>query len=94
MFNDPKIGEVSIQAYHIAEPGEHDEEEPVQPKWAFYHIMKNGRSNGRILASFHAQKIKKTNKRIPHEVHESCPIVTEWIANKILLPIYAIRNLP
>lgn len=59
MFNDNKVGDIVIQALYMASDKEYDPTNLIEPNWTFHHIIKNGKSNGRILASFYVQKMSK-----------------------------------
>lgn len=48
----------------------------MRPRWAFYHILKDGKSMGRVLASFIAQKMKKNYKKDGPMLIE--PVVTDF----------------
>ncbi|EGR29195.1 hypothetical protein IMG5_161110 [Ichthyophthirius multifiliis] len=67
----------------------------VLPEYQFYHIIKNGISNGRILACF--QLIRKEQQTIKYMNNENIGKIlddNQFYLTQIQLPVIGIRNLP
>lgn len=65
------------------------------PSFQYYHIMKDGCSQGRIFAAFHLYKLpKKKNDFDPNEFRRAVDLTHDSIVSKIEFAFVGVRNLP
>ncbi|EAR93381.2 C2 domain protein (macronuclear) [Tetrahymena thermophila SB210] len=70
---------------------------PPKPKYQFYHIVQEGKSNGRILAAFQLQRSEKTfnqNNDVNEPKYDKILKDQDFKYVQVKFPLIGVRNLP
>jgi len=95
---EANIGEICVSAMNCKT--EKDPSEPTYsgftPFYQYYHIMKDGVSQGRILASFHLFKLPKKRNPLKEEFRRANDFnpLKDIIKSKVEFSLVGVRNLP
>lgn len=89
------IGEICVSALNCKTNKDPSLSSEFAPSFQFYHIMKDGQSQGRILAAFHLYKNEKKRHQIgKEEFRRAVDFSSNMIKSNLNIAFVGVRNLP